>query len=175
MYKVLENFGPKEYNDLALDLMTSDSFSWFYHDYVAEVGDKTADEFYFTHTFFSDKTNEINSNFFEEIISPVLFLLDIKDNLIRAKANMFTQRDKVMKYGFHTDYAFEKHTTFLYSVNNNNGYTEFEDGTKIPSKEKQLLIFDGNMKHRSVGQTDTRTRINLNINVKVDPRLFIDE
>ena len=80
-----------------------------------------------------------------------------------------------MKYGFHTDYTFEKHTTLVYSVNTNNGYTEFKDGTKIPSVAKQLLIFDGNIPHRSVGQTDTNNRINLNINLEIDPKRFIDE
>ena len=94
--------------------------------------------------------------------------------LIRAKANLFTKSHEQMKYGFHTDYRFDKHTTMVYSVNTNNGYTEFIDGTIIPSIANQLLIFDGNIPHRSVGQTDSRNRMNLNINLKMDPAKLIN-
>lgn len=176
MYKVIENFAPKELNDHMNNIMTSDSFAWFYHDYVANKNDETIDEFYFTHIFFSDKTNEVNSEYFDDIIVPLLFIILGKDMpLIRAKANLWTKRDKQIKYGYHTDYKFDKHTTMVYSVNTNNGYTEFQDGTTIPSTERQLLIFDGNIKHRSVGQTDTRNRINLNINLKMDPKKLIND
>jgi hypothetical protein len=178
MYKILDNFGPEDYNNNLLSMFTSDHFSWFYHNYVSQTNETTDNEFYFTHTFWSDKNREVNSNYFDSAIVPILFLLSSKDEdlkLVRAKANLFTQRDKVMKYGFHTDYTFEKHTTLVYSVNTNNGYTEFKDGTKIPSVAKQLLIFDGNIPHRSVGQTDTNNRINLNINLEIDPKRFIDE
>ena len=36
-----------------------------------------------------------------------------------------------------------------------------------------MLIFDGNVKHRSVGQTDTLTRINMNINIEGNYKNFI--
>ena len=56
------------------------------------------------------------------------------------------------------------HMVGLYSVNNNNGYTLFEDGTKVKSVENQMVIFDGSRKHCSVAQTDTNVRVNININ-----------
>ena len=136
MHKVIENFAPKELHQHIKDIMSSDNFAWFYHDFVADYYDKTADEFYFTHTFYSDKTKEVNSNWYNDIIHPILFVLIGKDyDLIRAKANLFTKTSEPVKYGFHTDYKFDKHTTLVYSVNTNNGYTEFKDGTKIPSIE----------------------------------------
>ena len=69
----------------------------------------------------------------------------------------------------------DRHITLVYSVNTNNGYTEFQDGTIIPSIANQLLIFDGNMEHRSVSQTDIKNRMNLNINLKIDPAKLIEE
>ena len=59
-----------------------------------------------------------------------------------------------------------EHTVALFSLNTNNGYTEFENGKKIKSEENSLVIFPGHLKHRSVNQTDENKRINLNINFK---------
>ena len=176
MYKIIDNYAPKELLAHFNKTLFSEQFPWYYHDYVATNQIKESEEFYFTHTFFGDGQNDntgINSEHFENVIVPLCFiLLGGNYDLIRAKANLFTKRDKEIKYGLHTDYSFDKHTTWVYSLNTNNGYTEFEDGTKIPSVENQLLIFDGNIPHRSVGQTDTRARINLNINLKMDPEIL---
>ena len=162
MYKVIENWLPREINDNIKDIMSFDNFPWFYHDYVATRHKKSGDEFYFTHTFYDAPLlgKEINSGFWDNIVVPILYIIGQELPLIRVKANLFTKRDKQIAYGFHQDYkatSYPEHTTFVLSLNTNNGYTEFEDGTKIPSIERQMLIFDGNVKHRSVGQTDTLT------------------
>ena len=68
-----------------------------------------------------------------------------------------------IKHEFHIDDKI-KHKVALFTVNTNNGYTEFENGEKIPSIENTLALFDGNVKHRSVVQTDENLRINININ-----------
>ena len=52
----------------------------------------------------------------------------------------------------------------LYSINTNNGFTLFENGDKVLSKENRAIIFDGKIKHKSVSQTDKKVRINININ-----------
>lgn len=182
LYRVIDDYAPKELYEHISGMMYADTFPWYYHDYVAyvvsdvEKNKEDSDEFYFTHTFYGDKKSDtpgINSNYFDDIIVPLCFILLGKDvPLIRAKANLFTKRENTIKYGMHTDYNFDEHTTWVYSLNSNNGYTEFEDGTKIPSVANQLLIFDGNIPHRSVGQTDTRKRINLNINLKIKPEIL---
>ena len=56
------------------------------------------------------------------------------------------------------------HKVALFSVNTNNGFTYFADETKIESKENQMILFPGNIKHCSVMQRDTNLRINININ-----------
>jgi hypothetical protein len=66
----------------------------------------------------------------------------------------------------HRDFD-EPHTVALYSLNNNNGFTYFEDTKeKIPSVENQLFLFDGLRRHCSVSQTNTKIRANININLK---------
>ena len=58
----------------------------------------------------------------------------------------------------------KKHKVLLYNINTNNGFTMFENGAKVSSKENQAILFDGKLKHRSVAQTDKIVRINININ-----------
>ena len=94
---------------------------------------------------------------------PILCSLNFK-YLLRAKANCYSQRDKEIITKFHIDDA-NPHTVALYSINTNNGYTLFENQEKIYSKENQIIIFDGSIKHASVSQTDTSIRVNVNFNL----------
>ena len=87
----------------------------------------------------------------------------------RIKVNCHTRQtlrgsENYPKCRFHTDTIRTKHTVGILSINNCNGYTEFEDGTILESKENSIVIFDGAIKHRSVGQTDENIRVNININ-----------
>ena len=85
--------------------------------------------------------------------------------LIRAKINLYTKKDKFIETALHVD-SYDPHQVALYSLNTNNGYTLFEDGTKIPSVENQMILFDGSLRHASVAQTDSNVRVNININIK---------
>jgi len=169
MYKVVDNFLEKNLFKMVEETMLGEDVPWYPHPYVAsKQKDSGDDSFYFTHKFFYNK--EVTSGLFDTMIVPICFILMGRNvPLIRAKANLFTKREKQIKFGLHKDFDMDKHTTLVYSVNTNNGYTEFEDGTVIPSIANQLLIFDGNMLHRSVGQTDEKFRVNFNINIETDP------
>jgi hypothetical protein len=65
--------------------------------------------------------------------------------------------------GFHTDYEYKCKTAILY-MNTCNGYTQFENGEKVLSEENKIIVFDSNLKHAAVNQTDTKQRIVININ-----------
>ena len=55
-------------------------------------------------------------------------------------------------------------TTSIFYINTNNGYTIFEDGTKVESVANRLLTFPTNMKHTGTSCTDEKTRIVINFN-----------
>jgi hypothetical protein len=57
-----------------------------------------------------------------------------------------------------------KHKTAIFYINTNNGYTEFNDGTKVDSVENRMLIFPSKLSHRAVAQTDEDQRIVINFN-----------
>jgi len=85
-------------------------------------------------------------------------------SVVRAKINLTFTSGKKEIGGWHYDFAKEDENIkigILY-INTNNGYTELEDGTKIPSVKNTLAIFD-NVEHTDVTHTDTDQRIVLNL------------
>ena len=91
-------------------------------------------------------------------------------SLCRINVNLLLRQETPSISAFHTDFGSEKMTTAtavataIYYLNTNNGYTEFEDGTKVDSVENRLVVFPTNTPHRAVGQTDVATRIVFNFN-----------
>jgi len=159
MIKVKENFIEdldvfKDIKNKALDL------PFFYKQSVGHPSD--TEDFLFMHMLYEN--NEQQSTFLNALLMPLLSRLTF-NYLLRAKVNFYTKKSKFIKTAFHVD-SEEPHQVALYSLNTNNGYTEFEDGTKIPSVENQMIIFDGALKHCSASPTDTNIRVNININTQ---------
>lgn len=156
--KVFENYLEQNlFNEVKSKFL---EIPWYYSDATAHQNDST--NFMFTHMLF-DENKVLSDNYFNSILIPIIGKLNF-NYLLRAKLNLYTKRSKHIKTAYHTDYD-KNHTVCLFSLNTNNGYTEFKKGPKIKSKENTMIIFAGNFKHRSVNQTDENTRINLNINV----------
>lgn len=157
--KLIENFLPKEIFIKIQDFMLGPAMLWHYQKHTtAESTEKN--DFYFTHTFYDDKHQQ--SDYFEEIIHPILGRLDF-NYLLRARGRLITNQNKQVPHRFHTDDP-RKHAVALFSINTNNGYTLFEDGTKQFSVENTLLLFDGSLKHATVPQTNSSIRVNINFN-----------
>jgi len=55
-------------------------------------------------------------------------------------------------------------TTSIFHVNTNNGYTEFEDGTRVESVANRMVTFPTTMKYRNTSCSDSKTRITINFN-----------
>ena len=56
----------------------------------------------------------------------------------------------------------------IFYLNTNNGYTEFEDGSKVESVANRFVSFTGDLIHRGVSQTDTKARVVINLNYFCD-------
>jgi hypothetical protein len=144
-FKQLQNF------------LTGPNFPWFFQNSVAGQGDTKG--FYFTHNLF---VNNKSTEYFNSIATPILGRLKF-NHLIRVRANCYVNTGKVDKHKWHVDGP-ENHQVALLSINNCNGFTEFENGDKCTSEENKIVLFDGKIKHRSCTQTDEKIRINININ-----------
>jgi hypothetical protein len=87
---------------------------------------------------------------------------------MKAKANVNFVTSEIIEHGLHID--IEPHslgeamTTAIYYVNSNDGYTLFEDGTKVESVANRLVKFPCNTKHTGTSCTDQRYRMVINLN-----------
>lgn len=119
------------------------------------------DDFQFTHMFYHG--NSILSEGFQ-CMKPFLdnSKMGIK-SLIKCKANLVPRGANIVKHGFHRDVDFHC-TTAIFYVNTNNGYTEFEDGTRVESLRNRLVTFPSVLMHTGTTCTDTPKRVVINFN-----------
>tara|TARA_R100000152_G_C6689520_1_gene121480 strand:- start:207 stop:740 length:534 start_codon:yes stop_codon:yes gene_type:complete len=162
MLKILPNFLSKE------DFKTTQTYffnklEWKYNDTIAGVNDDL-DNFQFVHTFFNIRDPYLEKGLSPHchILKPILLKLAVF-HLLRVKANLRPRTAVPVQSNMHTDLELNQRTAIFY-LNTNNGYTLFEDGTKVDSIENTLLIFHGHRKHSGVSCTDQKRRIVLNIN-----------
>ena len=129
-----------------------------------------SDNFMFSHIFY--KKFKPQSELYFKYIDPLLDKMQIQ-SLIAVKANLTTKTEKIIKHGFHIDYEAvvdgevqETHncfTSILY-LNTNDGYTEFENGTKIESNENRLITFPLSYRHTGTTCTNYPFRSVINFN-----------
>ena len=139
-------------------------FPWFYIasiDYPNDV-----DKFQFVHIFYDQSVPQ--SSLSNEL-GPILELIQPL-TLLKIKANLLTRTPNIVENTFHIDIdelSEEKQkqwTTSIFYVNTNNGYTKFEDGTKVESVANRMITFPANMKHCGTSCTDEKTRVVINFN-----------
>ena len=79
------------------------------------------------------------------------------------KVNLYPRTETLQVHEWHTDYDYSHKGILLY-FNNNDGYTELFDGTKIESIENRAMFFNPGEDHRSTNCTNQKARFNLNCN-----------
>jgi len=136
------------------------NFSWYYNDNVVEDNDK---EFQFVHVFY--KNYVPNSPYFNELSLAIQSFHPL--SLIRIKANLLPRTSEHIEHGMHIDVndseCKQLRTAILY-MNTNNGYTLFEDGTKIQSVANRMVIFPTQIHHTGATCTDEKVRVVINFN-----------
>ena len=106
---------------------------------------------------------------FLEILTPIINKIE-SISLGKIKANLLTRTPNIIENTFHIDESgwpeekLKRLTTSIFYVNTNNGYTKFEDGTKVESIANRMVTFPTNMKHKGTSCTDKQTRIIINFN-----------
>jgi len=138
-------------------------FPWFYNDIIDSPDE--VDKFQFTHMFYIEQTP--TSEFIENL-NPILEIMN-PISLSRIKANLLTRTPEIIENEFHVDMVMSEEklkqwTTSIFYVNTNNGYTKFEDGTKVESVANRMVSFPGNLKHTGTSCTNKKTRVVINFN-----------
>ncbi len=161
--KVIDNFlCDEDFKQIENEICHSHKFPFYPYEYQVHKGDG---QFQFVHEFYShgvpisDKI-DIAFSFMNKITS--------KGNYVplRIKANCTTKTHEHEKSSFHIDLydIIQEYETAIFYVNTNNGWTEFEDGTKVESVANRMVMFSGKTKHRGVSQTDIPFRYVINFN-----------
>jgi len=147
-YEVFDNYLDSEvFKSIQNVFINNYNFPWYYRHQ-------------FTHVLYRENQG-VTSDFYQYIVP---LIQKIKSPLLmRVKANLGTRTNEHVEGGFHTDSKLN-HKTSVFYLNTNNGYTLFENGEKVESLENRLVVFDSNIPHTGVSQTDTKVRCLLNIN-----------
>jgi len=160
--QVYKNFIDQVRFDDLVAIMSSPQFAWYYNPVLdkEDLDPNVKQNFQFTHTFFN--FNRVQSEYFD-LLTPIF--IKIKPiALVRVKANLLLNTDKIVKHGMHVDFKNPKVTTGIFYINTNNGYTKFEDGKKIKSIQNQYIEFDSQLKHTGTSCTDAEKRLVINFN-----------
>ena len=84
--------------------------------------------------------------------------------LLRMKANLQLKDSKIHEDPLHVDFDNIEATTSIFYVNTCNGYTYFEDGSRVNSVENRLVTFPTKTLHGGANCTDQDCRIVINLN-----------
>lgn len=160
--KVFDNYlNEDEFNKIKNIFIDNDKFPWYYTSKIAYDNEiKEADKFQFFNLMYREDVG-IKSTFYSDITSLVDKINPSK--MLRVKANLGTRTPVHIEGGMHTDSKM-KHTTAIFYLNTNNGYTKFEDGTIVKSVANRLVVFNSDLLHSGFSQTDENVRCVINLN-----------
>ena len=169
-YKIIDNLCGAKIND-NLHRQTITEWLWAFNPYKVRSTDQNSLlDYQFVHKLHSIFEQGYSPHWHDiiPVISQINGIINI-GAFRRVKANLQVAQKDIVYGSFHYDLTEkgivdENLFIAIYYVNTNNGYTEFEDGTKIDSIADRLVIFKNDIKHRGVSQTNTKQRIVINFN-----------
>lgn len=159
--KIIDNFLSKEDFVKLRDHMMGPEMDWYYNSFIAKPENKLRNDpydFQFTHTFY---LRCFPRSQFIHLLDPILIKIN-PSAIVRIKANLLPRTEKIVTHEYHLDHDHYDGKIAIFYVNTNNGFTIFEDGTKIESVENRLCVFDGNILHTGTSCTDEKTRCVIN-------------
>ncbi len=167
--KVVDNFiAPDKHQLLHQYMLEDDDVRWKFNTWCTGPSYSDNEGSQFVYLFYGRQLqyNTRRMGF----VSPILSRLgDPYIMLLRAKANLKVRSHTIEQSSFHVDYNFNC-VTGIYYVNTNNGYTIFEDGSKVDSVANRMILFPSNLKHAGTTCTDEKYRIVINFNYHPNKR-----
>ena len=169
--KIEDNFLEQKEFDKLQDLMLGGDLPWYFSPKVV-YKNEAANRFQFTHHFYT--INVPTSDFMEQLRPLIEVIRPL--SLWFIKANLLTRTLNIIEDSFHVDFQndvdnavlsekkLKQWTTGIFYVNTNNGYTEFEEGTKVESIANRFVSFSANLRHTGTSCTDEKSRVIINFN-----------
>ena len=139
---------------------------WCFNDHI-DYEEEEGDGFQFIHSFIHSG-HPVSSHC--KVLQPIMNKIN-PVTFSRIKANLITRTPKVIENSFHIDLNLIKDeerlkqwTTGVLYINTNNGYTIFEDGSKVDSIANRYVSFPSNLKHKGTSCSDKKIRVLINFN-----------
>lgn len=164
--KVIDNFCDAE-EWKRLQEAFSEQFEWTIGN-ILDESDLMCDKEY-NHQYVHGIYRMAPQSKYYDYILPIIAKLNVR-SLVRAKLNSVCRENEIITHGFHIDMNFPESpegqngckTAIIY-LNTNNGFTIFEDGTKIESVANRCVTFPVNYRHSGTTCTDVFRRVALNL------------
>ena len=158
--EIIDNFLSEQQLDIVQHVFNDLRFGWGYVPWS-----RSGERAQFVHEFWTPLGGWVTEH--RELIRP--FTDRLKPSaILRIKANLQPQSDGVyedpLHYDMTTDNGILDSTTSVFYVNTCNGYTYFEDGSKVESVANRMVIFSNRTKHAGTTCSDRPGRIVINFN-----------
>ena len=162
-YEVIDNFLDESDFKNIQEIMLGDNFPWYYNTGVVKAeDDNIKNQYQLIHMFYS---NDVPRSSYFDILAPLIYKINAR-SWIKIKANLNTRTEDFFEHGYHVDYTdvIPSQRTAVFYLNTNNGYTLFQDGTKIESVKNRLVSFKTDLLHTGSTCTDVNRRVLINLN-----------
>ena len=171
-----KNVLPELFFNKLLATISANTFPWYFQENTIDVSE-SKNNFMFTHmlaavdpTILEDSPMEEKSGWFKTF-EPIQYFINKEfkiKKLMRMKLNLYTNQQLKIKHESHVDYPTKINQgikTAIFNFTSCNGGTNINNKI-VKSEANELHIFDNEVKHFGIVQTDTPVRMVLNINWK---------
>ena len=159
--KIYKNFLPKKDFKRIKEHIMGVNMPWYWSNGVLHpFKQEPISNFQFVYVFILNSKQNCHPDMIY-LLNPIISKLEFKQ-MRKIKANIVTRTSKIIEHGMHSDKKVGK--TGIFYLNTCNGYTKFEDGTKIISEENKYIEFKSKLKHTGSSCTDERRRVVINFN-----------
>ena len=155
--EVIDNFLPANEFNFIRETIADVSFYWGFIP-KSVTGEKPQ----LVHLF-CDSIMGFTSGQAQSIMAPLVNKLQ-PSAVLKAKANLQWQRDTIIEDPLHVDFTGVQATTSILYMNTCNGYTHFEDGSKVHSVANRIVTFPTQTLHAGANCTDDIARVVINFN-----------
>jgi len=168
--EIHDNFLTDQYLEHLQNMFFDQGFPWNYSPFVGYSQNETKltkeqsdNHLYFIHRIYDNLRPIEHPPFqvFDQLL-PIFGALEVHA-LVRVRALLYVNQTEQIKHEVHQDSPHPMKTALVY-LNDNNGWTGFEDGTKVDSVANRVALFDGSVLHHSATCTDAKERLVININ-----------
>ena len=181
MIEIRDDFLPYNiFEKLKEDIVYNSSFPWFLNkvldistegSYIGRTNCPDEDNRQFCYLFYKTDQDKLSTRphmgrELEKVI-PLIQNYEFSHNqkyyLLHVKANLNVRAPENLEHGFHRDHPWNGKTSVFY-LNDNDGYTKFQNGQVVKSKANRAVIFDSPELHTGSTPTDEYGRYVVNLN-----------